>query len=96
MTLRWGRRSSGGIVKAGAGGWYLHLLAPPSLSYLNPDTGDSASRAGWNLARSRRVVLATHARFRDQREVLRGPAASAAAQGERLRRQGFYNGRETR
>jgi hypothetical protein len=52
VTLRFGKRSTGGVVKAGHGGWTLNLTAPPMLGYTNPQTGDGVSVGGWNLFKS--------------------------------------------
>lgn len=56
MTFRWGKRSTGGIVKPGHGGWSLtlHFGMQPSVSYVNPETGDGVSVSGWNVIRSYR------------------------------------------
>lgn len=55
-----GRRSTGGVVKAGHGGWTLNFWGwKPTLGYTNPQTGDGASRLGWNLLRSYRFIKAT-------------------------------------
>lgn len=58
-----GRRSTGGVVKAGHGGWSINFWGgpTPTLGYTNPDTGDGASRWGWNLLRSYRWIKATMA-----------------------------------
>lgn len=51
-TIRWGRRSAGGPVRAGAGGWYLDLRLPPVVTYIDPQTGGGISTAGWNVPRA--------------------------------------------
>lgn len=57
-----GKRSTGGVVKAGHGGWTLNFGGwTPTLGYTNPETGDGVSRWGWNLLRSYRWIKATAA-----------------------------------
>lgn len=64
-TIRWGRRShGGGVVRRGAGGWYLDLQAPPVVTYMDPVTGASMCIAGWRVLRAIR-------RCRDYAENLR-------------------------
>lgn len=69
MTVRWGRRSTGGVVKPGHGGWSLTLGFPPTLSYMDPDTGNAATSVGWNLLRSYRRVLRTFARWSEKHRI---------------------------
>lgn len=70
MTIRWGQRSTGGIVKAGHGGWSLTLGWPPALGYTNPATGDGATVVGWRLLRARRRIMATRARQAEKRRLV--------------------------
>jgi len=71
VRIRWGKRSAGGVVKRGHGGWSLGLCREGfDVMYLNPDTGDAASTARWN-------PLAAY------RQVERTAAKQARARGER-------------
>jgi hypothetical protein len=51
VTIRFGRRSTGGAVKRGHGGYYLtpHPLWP-GLHYIDPETGDTWVVSGWRAA----------------------------------------------
>jgi len=60
VTVRWGRRSTGGVVKEGHGGWYLSVtLGMPWVQYINPETGDAACVTGWNVRAAVRKAKAT-------------------------------------
>lgn len=56
MTIRWGRRSSGGVVRRGHGGWYLDLQAPPCVTYIDPMTGGGISVTSWRVPRAIRRI----------------------------------------
>jgi hypothetical protein len=47
MEFRFGRRSTGGIVKAGHGGYYVVPGFVPVVEYTDPDTGHSWAVIGW-------------------------------------------------
>ena len=69
VTIRWGERSAGGVVKAGGGGWYLYLRVPgrPNLMFIDPVTGDAVSSDGWNPRRVYRRVCEMRARNAQRR-----------------------------
>jgi hypothetical protein len=47
MEFRFGRRSTGGIVKAGHGGYYVVPGFVPVIEYTDPDTGHGWAVIGW-------------------------------------------------
>lgn len=56
MTLRWGTRSAGGVVRAGHGGWTLRIGRPTWLSYMDPETGNGTTVVGWRLLHATRRI----------------------------------------
>lgn len=62
MNIRWGPKSTGGIVKKGRGGWTLHIGRVCCISWTDPTTGGGYTIVGWHALRNYRKIKALHRR----------------------------------